>query len=47
MNGNGRYRYEPTPEGKIAVYVGERYLTTCDNFTDIFRFIMHKASQSA
>ena len=47
MNGNGRYRYEPTTEGKIAVYVGDRYLTTCDNFTDIFRFIMHKASQGA
>lgn len=44
---NRRFRYEQTPEGKIAVYVGDRYLTTCDNFTDIFRFIMNRESKSA
>lgn len=44
---NGRFRYVPAPDGKIAVYMGDRYLTTCDNFTDIFRFIMSRENKSA
>lgn len=47
MNSNGRYRYEPTTEGKIEVYIGDQYLTTCNSFTEVFRFIMHESSQSA
>lgn len=40
-----RFRYEKTEDRRIEVFFGEQYITTCNDFSEIF--ILHKALLSA
>lgn len=40
-----RFRYEQTKDGRINIYFGEQYITTCEDFSEILK--LHKALLSS